>query len=154
MKKYATKSSHEGEQQQYTQYTFLLYSSRAHTFPDVYFYINNRCPSILQLDNVYFRFHRWTDESIIHAQLRLIFVSKHICISLLWKHAYMLSSAIIKMFLNFDVSCILHKLVVVVLLRAIFKMQLRNFGISVDYPCNWVVINVWRCVTLLRQVQP
>ena len=111
-----------------------------------------RFPSIL--DNVYFRFHRWTDESIIHAQLRLIFVSKHICISLLWKHAYMLSSAIIKMFLNFDVSCILHKLVVVVLLRAIFKIQLRNFGISVDYPCNWVVINVWRCVTLLRQVQP
>ena len=48
MKKYATKGSHEGEQQQYTQYTFLLYSSRAHTFPDVYFYINNRCPSILQ----------------------------------------------------------------------------------------------------------
>ena len=49
MKKYATKGSHEGEQQQYTQYTFLLYSSRAHTFPDVYFYINNRCPSILQI---------------------------------------------------------------------------------------------------------
>ena len=42
------------------------------------------------------------------------------------KQAYMLSSAIIQMFLNFDVSCILHKLVVV-LLQAIFG---SNCGIS------------------------
>ena len=36
------------------------------------------------------------------------------------------------MFLNFDVSCILHKLVVV-LLQPIFRVRLWNFEISVDY---------------------
>lgn len=71
------------------------------------------------------------DKFSMKASVYAVF-SYHTNVSEFWKQAYILSSAIIQMFLNFDVSCILHKLVVV-LLQPIFRVRLWNFEISVDY---------------------